>query len=123
MSSIRELSLSEIELVSGGNANGQSNDERNNFGRSDRVNGNRGISYGAQANGFQANYAAAGGTGSCGPGTVAGLVGGFAAATVATGGLAAGVGFVGSLAAGMIGGQCFPSGSSSSSSKNGPPFR
>jgi hypothetical protein len=42
MSSIRELSLSEIELVSGGNANGQSNDERNNFGRSDRVNGNRG---------------------------------------------------------------------------------
>ncbi|MCS5452280.1 hypothetical protein ACJVQT_20220 [Enterobacter huaxiensis] len=113
MSNIRELSFDELAQVSGG---GNSGDHDRNFGRAASTN------YGGQANGFQPNYAAIGGTGSCGPGTVAGLVGGIAAATVATGGLAAGIGFVGGVATGMIGGQCFPSGSSSSNSKNGPPF-
>ena len=52
MSGIRQLSLNEIELVSSGNANGQDAGERSNYGRS--------TNYGAQANGFQPNYAAAG---------------------------------------------------------------
>jgi hypothetical protein len=112
MSNIRELSFDEIALVSGGEGHGTevARDRQDSRNRAS-------TSYGGQANGFQPNYAAAGGTGSCGPGTVAGLVGGIAAATVATGGLAAGVGFVGGVASGMIGGQCFPSGSSSSGSK------
>lgn len=110
---MKELNLNEITQASGGGNAG----DRLDRGRTASTN------YGGQANGFQSNYSAAGGTGSCGTGTVAGLVGGLAAASVATGGLAAGIGFVGGLASGMIGGQCFPSGSSSSSSKNGPPFR
>lgn len=108
---MKELSLNDIAQVSGGGNSG----DRLDRGRTPSTN------YGGQADGFQSNKAA-GGTGGCGTGTVAGLVGGLAAAGVATGGLAAGIGFVGGLASGMIGGQCFPSGSSSSS-RNGPPFR
>ncbi len=115
MSKIRELNVDEMALVSGGNANSNFEGDHSRH---------RGASthYGGQANGFQSNYAAANGTGSCGPGTVAGLISGIAAATVATGGLTAAVGFLGGMASGMIGGQCFSSGASSSGSKSGPPF-
>ncbi|MGU3523724.1 hypothetical protein ACLBW2_11555 [Enterobacteriaceae bacterium C23F] len=122
MPNIKDLNFDEIALVSGGN--GADSADRDRALRAARNARNGSTSYGGQANGLQPNYAAAGGTGSCGTGTVAGLIGGIAAATVATGGLAAGVGFVAGVATGMIGGQCFPSGSSSSGSgKNGPPFR
>lgn len=51
MSVIRNLSVDEIEMVSGGNAN-------SNYERNDHSSGS--TSYGGQANGFQPNYAASG---------------------------------------------------------------
>lgn len=114
MSDIRELSLSEIELVSGGNANGQDAGERSNYGRS--------TNYGAQANGFQPNYAAgmAGAnmyndlSSNCGLamlGGVAGLAGSAASRSV--------TGAVSSIT-GIIAG-C--KSDSKSASKSGAPFR
>lgn len=112
MLSIRELSLDEIAMVSGGNAN--SNYERGDS-RGSRTN------YGAQANGFQPNLAAgvAGAnmyndlTSNCGLamiGGTAGLAGAVASKSPS--------GVIGAIT-GMIAG-C--RNDSQSSSKSGPPF-
>lgn len=117
MSGIRELSLNEIAIVSGGEGHGT---EVNRDRQEARLKGS--TSYGGQANGFQPNYAAGAAganmfndlSSNCGLGMIggaAGLAGAAASRSIA--------GAVSSIA-GMVAG-CKPD--SKAASKNGPPFR
>jgi hypothetical protein len=117
MSNIRELNFDEIALVSGGN--GADSADRDRALRAQRQ---ARTSYGAQANGFQPNYAAGAAganmyndlSSNCGLAMVAGTSGlvGAVASRSTTGAI--------SSIAGMIAG-CKPD--SNAASKNGPPFR
>lgn len=117
MPNIKDLNFDEIALVSGGNgADSADRDRALRAARQART------SYGAQANGFQPNFAAGAAganmyndlTSNCGLGVITGVSG------LAAAGASRSIGSAIASVASMIAG-CKPD--SNAASKNGPPFR